>query len=126
MPPAGFARQRQVRRIYAFTAGEAADECGPIGLIGPLAAFQRFREALLPAWRAPFWRRPALARRQQSVSSLPPKWPSSPIHHRRDFSCALLSTVWMIRQRGNMESESREIRTAAIGRQPAHFAISGR
>ncbi|MBB3459251.1 signal transduction histidine kinase [Rhizobium sp. BK313] len=28
------------------------------------------------------------------------------------ISAALLSTVWMIRQRGNMESESREIRTA--------------
>ena len=28
------------------------------------------------------------------------------------ISAALLSTVWMVRQRGNLENESREIRTA--------------
>nr|WP_133708672.1 PAS domain-containing sensor histidine kinase [Rhizobium sp. BK313] len=110
MPPAGFARQRQGGAYMLLPRAKRRTNAGLLASLARLLRFSVFGGIVTGLAG------PVLAQTSVGTPAAVRLFTSSEMAVFSVIigviSAALLSTVWMIRQRGNMESESREIRTA--------------
>lgn len=99
----------------AVQANRRRQLSGKVRQRGPLASLRRFWMLCISctAFSAPAW--PVFAR-EASATSVTRLFTSSEMMTFSlvigVISAALLSTIWLVRQRGNLESESREMRSA--------------